>query len=466
MIKVLFVGLATDGPNNVAFLPKNEKDLSLFGSNFTERYSITPTASSVNLSYTPWTNPLNSVNGIKSYLFSPILSGSALYFGSLGSSGNYSLDLNYTPYVGKSDIIFAARKYNNDNGKMPYIARLGGTYATLNIGNWQFCSRYAGSKYNKINITWDGSTLTVSGLAPNFPPLTYTGINNLKELVYRDYTIGTSPVQIINSTSTLSSFSAYLSGGTDGSFSDQDVDNFLQQNSIPIDVTHVVLLTNISSSMVTSIGNSMSLSNSQPRMFFGNVSYTAPASSWVANMKTILPYRNNMLANFVGSYFTILDNKETERYAVEGASISFAGTQGFNLTNIPVKGTSFSPVLGSSDLDTLNQSGFVPLMRYIRNDISVYQGVTSLNSNTFLYSSKLAEILGIAQPFCYAFLGSILSQGRQNSLEQQLSSLVSQVNFFVLELLTIIVKDDSMYVTISGFLPDEILNISFVIKNN
>jgi hypothetical protein len=466
--KILFVGLATDGPSNIAFQPQSERAFrTLFGASWTERRYLEPTASSVGLSFEPYTLPFNSVNGIKNQLYHPAVSGFYVYFGAVGGSGSQMVDFQYTPYLGERDLIFAGRKYVEQTGIMPYVARLGGVKATLEIGDWKFIAKYAGTKYNLLTVAYDSTGLTITGLEPNYPTLYYDDdIEDIPKLIQRDYDLGLSPLTLQKAGLTLSTFSAALTGGTNGSFTLNDLADFFRTDSVPMDVSHIVLLNPLSSGMIEVVSKYISSRNYQPRLIFIQAPiYTAPTSAWVDDMYNNFPFRHNMIASVVGRVFSRLDGREVERYAVEAAAIGFGAVEGYNLTNVPLRVSSFNPVLSEDELNEVKGVGFIPLMRYIGNDISTYEGVTLGMSNSFLYSSKVAEIVAAAQIYCFDFYGTILAEGPQPQIAKGLRTELDKISFIQIENVSAIVIGDSMVVSVDAFLPDEILTISFEVKN-
>lgn len=467
--RILLVGLATDGPSNVAFLPKNEKELrELYGGGYTERFVVSPTATSVTLSYTPWTLPTNKVNDEDSQLYAPYIDDTSILFGTVGGSGNQTIDLTYLPYVGKSDLICASRKYFENTGSSPYVMRLGGQKASITTSNnWTFEAKYPGAKYNSVKVAFSGLVLTVSGLAPNYRNNTYSGTaESIKKQVDHDFSLGLCPVRIVQNVTSLSSFSTFLSGGTDGSFSSSDLADMLDAHAIPADVTHIVCLAEISSGHITELNASLQDPGIQPRFYMFNApSYSSPGSSWVISMESALPERNNMIGAVVGTVESTLGGVQVTRYAVEAASLGFFRRDGFNITNTPVDVRSWTPVLTEDELDTLKDGGFMALNRFILNDIGVYQGTTIAGRTSFLYSSKLSEIYAVANNYCLPFLGRQVADGYHPEIASALMLQLAAIQFFVVTAVQVYVVEGVMEVYIEGDLPGEILRISFTIKN-
>lgn len=471
----LIVGLSTDGPTNVAFKPRDIRELkAVFGGHFRERFYVSPTATSLSLQFAPLTRPLNEVDGNKQYLFAPYQNTSyknVVYFGAIGGSANHMVDMIYQPYLGKSDLITAAQRYYEETGIMPHVVRVGGTVASASVSGWAFESKYAGGKYNYLGIYVTASAFTVFGMEPNFPRKTYslTTVQELYNSIGRDYDLGTLPMVCTTAgTAFMGSGLYWFSGGSNGSFTDTDVDDLLVNYTFPIIASHVLMLNEITSGMIRSISNSMAAREQMRMYFIPALTYfgTGSADYYLSNSAYYLPYRHNMIGSFVGEITVTHEGERISRYAAEGAALAYAKRGSFNLTNLPVKAESFSPVLSQSNLDLLKAAGFMTLMRYTDNDISVYQGTTTYAENSFLYSSKVAEISAIAYDYCFQFLGYSLQNGDQPIMEVELYNRLLEVSFIEIENVRITKRGEEMFVRIEGFLPNEILNISFTIQNN
>lgn len=468
--KVLIVGLATDGPDNKVALMRDERDLlRVFGGLYTERSTISATASAVSLSYDPYKVPTTILNGTqRNYLYAPSLSGQIILFGSVGGTGA-QLDLQYTPYLGKGDLVWAARNWIQNTGQMPYIARVPGQRATLEVGNWRFAARYHGLKYNDVLISYtSGGVLTISGLEPNYPSLTYSGynINDLQELVDRDFEIGTSPVYIERATSTLSTFSRNLTGGLDGSWSDTSFQQMLDGINIPTDCSHILFLAPVTSGYVTILASHMALENVQPRMMlFSAPDYTPTVENYLFSLSSTLPVRHSMLGLVLGTVRMELNGRIVDRYAIEGASLALAQSQNGNLTNLPIPARSFYPQLSETELDNFKLGGIMCVARHILNDISTYEAVTSSRANTFLFSSKIAEIAALVYSYLLPLLGSIWPSGPSKELSDALIRRLAPIEWITIESVQCVVVQDTLYVSIQGALPDEILKINFTVKN-
>jgi hypothetical protein len=467
--KILLVGVATDGPHNEAMLPQSERQLvQMLGGNYVQRCTVSATATAQNLTYEPYLMPTNTVNGIKQYLYSPSVSGQQLSFGSVGGTGA-SVDLQYSPYLGQSDLLWAARKMLAETGEMPAIARVGGTYASLSVGNWKFISRFPGLKYNSLTLSYTGGVFTISGLEPNFPTLTYGStysINEIKQLLDRDFDLGLSPVAVQDWTPTLPTFSTQLTGGTDGSMSTASIESFLQDGHVPSEIAYIVFLAPVTSSFIQLMADLYQSQSVQPRMlFFAAPDYFAPTYDWLYDCQVRLPVRHGLMCAFVGTTRMRLFGREVQRYAVEAATIGLSKQMSANLTNVSVPAVDFSPVLSETDLDLCKSAGFIPLMRYIGNDISVYEGTNSSGGPPYLYSAKIAEIMAVANAYCQQFLGSAMQNGAQPGIRQELITRLGRLTRVTIDDVTVIVAGDTMYVTIDAYIANEILSLSFTIKN-
>lgn len=469
--KILLVGTATDGPSYEVVRLKDERHLkSLFGGGFIERFALAASASSLSITWETFAGiEGNTLDGTRNQLFSPNLSGTALTFGTLGGSGTRTVDIEYTPFTGISDLYYAARAFIRETGEMPIICRIGGETASgQNSNGWTFYAKYPGQRYNDVYVSYNGSALTVSGLEPNFPTRVYTeSVETLPRRIQRDFSFGLCPIRVGAYSNTLSAFTLTLSGGSDGAVTNNAVSGFFERVHLAGEITHVVILGECSSAMMGSILEYTQEPASQPRMFLMNApTFAAPTSSWISSTLTSLPLRSNMAALFIGTVTHNLGFSDRERYAVEGAAIALHNVRGHNITNIRVKAKDFTPKLSETELDWCRKAGFIPLNRYIYNNIGTYHGVVSSARRDFLYASKVAEVTSIARLICLPYLGRILSYGRQGPLETEImAALRANVTFFEPTSTEVFVRGPIMAVSIEGDLPDEILQISFVIRN-
>jgi hypothetical protein len=487
MVNLLIVGLATDGPTGEVFQVETERELLQgWGGLYTQRFTYSGSGSAINLTYEPFSLPKNTVNGVADQLFAPYFENNTYYFGTMGSTGAV-IDISYVPYLGKSDLLYAARKHFEQVGRWPGICRFGGTKATLSVGGYSFSSIHPGLKYNNVTITWDSSAFVVSGLEPHFPTLTYPASDTLlQKQIYKDVAAGICPVYCTQLGSSFPVISRTLSGGTDGSFSDQtQITSWFDQLDIPYNYTHVLFLGPLCSGLVNGITEFNTRERSMPRVWFAPApDFESPIEQYLTDLYQDVPYRNNMLVTVLGDVKNQLQTRTTTRYSCEAMAIAFIRYDGYNITNLKLDALDFSPVFSNTNLALLKSQGLTTLMRYIDNDISLYQGVTTLGERPFLYSSKVVEVWSVALDVCYPYLGKYLKSGRQISIEDALFTRLQNVSHLkvtrvritvlpsVFEKLPnkpgnnqILMGGDVMEVYIEGDLPDEILTISFTISN-
>lgn len=462
------MGLATDGPNYIPVQSDNEREiLRLFGAQYTERNTITATASTLQLEYEPMDRPQNSVNGRVDYLYNPTVSGSILVFGTVGGTGA-TLDVTYTPYLGQEDLLWSARKWFEETRNLPYLMRVSGTHAQISVSGWSFIARYAGAKYNACTVAYTGGVFTITGMEPNYPTLTYTAsAAQLKPLIDRDYAMGLSPLRLQNSLGSLGSFAATaLTGGLDGSMSQSTFQDFFDLATVPYDVSHILFLTPVTSGFISLVAQEMAAGTFQPRLFFMPLpAYVAPASSYVQSLSTSLPYRHSMIVGVLGTAESTLRTGRRTRWAAEMATLGFALSNSYNLTNVKVPAFSFDPLLSENDLKLMKLNGLLPLNRYIYNDIGTYEGCVMGLNQSFLFSSKTAEVQAIAAGYLHRFFGQNLQQGPQPAITEALKGRLSAINWLTIEEVDCVVVGEVLYCTVTGTMPGEILDISFQVRN-
>jgi len=472
VIRCLICGTATDGATNECFLPKDERELVKYlGGNFIERRLVSPTASSLSLTYTPWTSPTNQVNGLSNYLYSALVSANSVSFGAIGlcaTGATNTVDLTYTPYLGVSDLLFAARKYLQITGTMPYILRLGGVAASLSVSGWAFSAKYPGQRYNSVVVSGNGSNLIrIYGMEPNYPAVTYTGDwDTIYNSIYRDFYFGICPIIATNSSTTMPSGIYHLTSGTDGTPASGDITSFFDMIDLPSEVSHILMLYPLDSNVINLAYANFDASLVQPRAIITPApAYTDPASTWAVTQLTSIPYRHDLVSSVIGTITTVLDGKEVTRYSAEEAVIGYANSTGLSMTNIPLSATSFTPDLSSDDLNLLKNAGWMAITRHIKNDISTFKGTTSAADTSFIYNSKCAEIYAIGYGYLEQFLGGIIQQGRKPEMEKELMGLLQNISFFTPESVSVTIVGDSIIVEITGMIPNEILKISFTAQN-
>lgn len=494
MAKFLLVGLATDGPADRPVLLSESTAYETFGGNFSERLLLTPPGSTLAMSFTPRDIPHDYVTGLgRNELYFPTYSNNILTFGSLGGTGSclmagsglWTVDLSYTPYLGKGDLLACLTNYLQQQNEIPWIARIGGTTASYSVSGWTFEAKYPGSKYNRLLIRTTATSVVVSGMTPEYANLTYTGsAYQIYQAIQQDFSTGRCPVLIQSYTPSLPVASGMLSGGADGSFSAGDIEDFLSGAAMPAEVTHVVLLAPLSSAMVESVDNYMFDSGRQPRLFLTAApAYDAEINTYVAGLASAVPYRHNMIGTVLGTVVEDIGGREFERYAVEAVAAAFNSSDDFGLTNLPLKVKSFTPVLTESELTVAKNGGLMPLMRYIRAGIAVYQSTTTYGDKPLPYSSKIAEMWAACRLITEPYVGQILPEGPQARIRDDLFRALSrirhvQINSVSVDVYSTLAVQKKFYgqtgvetvvgglmeVVVEAVIYDEILSIQFFLK--
>jgi hypothetical protein len=495
MAKFLLVGLATDGPSELPVQMTEAQAYQTFGGAFIERRLLAPTASTILLTFTPRDIPHDYVVGLgRRELYFPSFTDNLLTFGTVGGTGScilagsgfWTVDLSYTPYLGKSDLLACLTNYRQQQTDVPWIARIGGTTATYSVSGWTFEAKYPGAKYNRLTIAINASSVVISGMAPEYATLTYTSATpyQLYQQIQQDFGQGRSPVQLQAWVPTLPAATGQMSGGADGSFSAGDVEDFLAGAPIPAEVTHVVFLAPLSSAMVESVDNYMFDRGIQPRLILTAApAFADSISTYVAGLASAVPYRHNMIGTVLGTVVEDIGGRDFERYAVEAVAAAFNSSDDFGMTNLPLKVKSFTPELTEAELTVAKNNGLMPLMRYIRSGIAVYQSTTTTGDEPLPYSSKLAELYAACRIVTEPYIGTILPDGPQPLIRDALFRELSKIRHVQIDSVTVDVYSSLavftqlpgssapesivgalMQVVVEGVIYDEILSIQFFLS--
>ena len=469
MSVLLICGLSTDGPSDEYQIESYADLINKFGGEYIESFNLPPSVSSLNLSYNAYGYLFNnSWNGIANYLFQPQASGNIITFGSMGVSGTVLVD--YTPYLGKSDLLCASKNYIQKANDFPKVQRVGGVNSSFISSDWNIKSIYGGAKYNKLTITCTASSFTVGGLEPNWGTLTYTGTTGWEifNQVENDYQNKLSPIRIINYPYNLYNLTVGLTGGIDGSMDLPTLTNFFQNLSPGIDVTHILLLTPVTSDIINLINNYYVDNTIQLRIFgMPTTGFYTPTLQFVQDQYTNLPQRHNSLMLFTGDTNVVIDSFEVSRHFAEAAMVSLVSNQAQNLTNLPINAQDFQPLLNSNDLDLMVYSGFMSPMRYIGNDISVYKGIMSTGVDKPALVNVYAEVCSLGSLYFEPYLGLPIEDGNHANMALGLqNALQDALDFIIILQTTVVSSGGTLYASVVADYYDEILTISFSIKNN
>lgn len=466
MAEVLLVGTATRGRKNVVVRPSGPEELVRYlGGRHVERLSLTPEASSVTLAYEPLGLPSAILDAsTRNWVYSPSVSGNIFSFANIGGTGMHILEVYYTPNLGTSDLYLAASRFLQTTGEVPYVCRVGGKPAALEMEDWHLEAVEPGGQFNGATVEFSSTGMSLSGMAPKFRDRVLEGSGpDLASKLNTLADMGLVPFYAARWGLTNPAGSGILSGGEDGRLGEEEIDFFMEAADIPGEVTHVVFLTECTSGMMDAAVR-FGRETTRPLVFlFAAPGYVGPVEDYVEHIRTALPFRSDLVGLVLGRILTTIDGQPTERLAVEGVGAALYGMNTGNVTNLPVAAHGFAPKLKEEELDTLKRAGVICVTRHIGNDIASYQGVTSANIRSFLYTSKLSEIYGIAWASLKRYLGRHVPTQSIPAIEDDLRTALEGVAFF--ETVNVVVSIplglDKMYARIEGILEREILNITF-----
>jgi hypothetical protein len=429
MAQVLIVGKATDGPTATVTGGNYQSLYNLFGGVYKERVTISPSASSLELSYEPLGPVLDFVVGQGGgQLYRPTASGTTLYFGPFGGSSDIQVDLEYTPYTGKSDLIAALKNYEKLNVSAPFVCRLGGVNATASASGWEIESIYPGSKYNGITFSISSSTLVITGFESNLSSLSYVVSSpaELTDRVNKDLDRGLSPIKISKTGESIADMTLVLSGGEDSNTPVEDFENLLSYWSLPESVSHTIVLSECTSSHINAVGDYLESEGNYPTVFiFPASSYTTSSIDlYVTQLNQSIPQRHDFVAQVLGDAIVTVDNTPKTRYVAELVGIGLT-TNPYGFTKLQTPCESFSPVFNEDQLNYLASHGFMAPNRFIGAGPGIFKGVMS---NPVVSSASISQrsiLWSIMRNICYPYIGTKLDPGNKPFIEEQIKDSVA-----------------------------------------
>lgn len=466
MGSILLVGTATDGPNYLTRWVDDPKNiLKIFGNTFIERATITPTQTSKTLLFNTKYIPLDFIGNKANQLYLPNkTSDNVLTFGKLGGTTNTTVDFRYQPYLGDTDLCWMIERYQSytDGG---YAVRVAGQVATATLSSWLFTSRHPGSKYNRVTIVSNGTSLTVSGLEPDYATKTYTGsANSIVEQIKYDLSLGLSPIDIESWTTTVpTAGSATLSGGSDGTLTPDTLYDGLMIADIPLDVSHVYVPLELSKDLVLRLAQ-IQANLSRPLIWIvPSPTVTTPVLNWCQSMATSVPSRLDTLLVVCGSVEVQKNEVSISRYAAEEVAMSL-GTSTFNLTNTKLPVRTFEPLFTKAELDTLNTYGYIGLTRRIFNDVSIYQGTTTTGNTSFFKQFITSICVSRISHYLNQFIGTPQEEGTNSLMTQGITNALTDINYFTIGNVEVSIVNRTIYATVNGTIPNEIITLSFSVS--
>lgn len=427
MNKAVIFGTAIDGPKNKAFIGTSMQDyLNQFGGVFNETSVVSPSASSLDLTFEPFDAISDIVvNRGPNHLFSPEISNTTLTFGPLGGSTNLSIELYYRPYLGYSDLITAVESYYNATGEFPYVVRCGGEFAEASIDDWEFTSAYPGELYNSISITVTASSsISVSGDS-RFPVSNYD-IDTIEEHMTQDFYNGLCPIRIKTKGTTVTNGIYNLTGGTTGTITSTSLETALDQTSLPF-IPIATVLKEFESTDGAVISNFVR--DEGAMMFvFGPCSgenteildNTLNAESWD---------KSNYIISVQGTNLSRFQNRLIERYNNEPIVNALVRSKTNQITNLKLPIFSLLTDYSEEDLDILFERGYVGLVRKIRSGLSPYKGVLTSKEDLLFYLLE-CQIRSEVNIVLSKYLAKALKPGSQPSIEKEVINVLRPIDNF------------------------------------
>jgi len=409
-IPVVLVGLADDGPAGTLVKPGSFIEAQeIFGWWTNEIHTVPASGTSITLGHAASSSDwyvFQVLNGAlyKTPLYDPSISGSTLSFGAPGASGTYLVQ--YTREQDEGALLLGLSTYLQTGATMPYVWRVSGTKATLEVDGLVFSARYCGTRYNGIGIQFDGTTLTVT--VPNSPKnstVSYTVDPPSDFLTQFNYESGKGkhPVELLlpNSDSfPLSVGSWVLTGGVDGTLDTSTVVELLEALDLG-SIGLIVLCGGHASGVIDAAVSYIEEQDSTTCLVAGApIAYkSAETADYLAYLQA-LPFSSNQLfyttgwgvQTLPGGSYTYWDNLST----------AFAGVWD-KVRGSPIHKRTYLldtlPKWSESELASLNPR-FVTATRFIQTGIGFLRALTTggrspmVTQVLFDITSRLYNVLG------------------------------------------------------------------------
>jgi hypothetical protein len=237
----------------------------------------------------------------------------------------------------------------------------------------------------------------------------------------------------------------------------------LLTTDIPLDVSHVYIPLPLSQELVTKL-SSLELELNRPIIWIiPSPAVTYPVTTWCTNMINTVPYRMDSMIIVPGTCEVVKNGVTVTRYNAEEVAMSL-GTSTFNLTNTKLPVRDFEPKFTEAELTELTGYGYTCITRQMYNDVCIYQGVTSTRYTSFFKQFITSICVSRIISFMNQFIGTVQEDGPNGDMEQGVTASLQDVNFFDIENVEVVVNGSSIFVTVNGSIPNEILTISFVVS--
>jgi len=427
MAETLIIGAAIDGPSAEAFQVVDFTSFEKTFAFYNQFTTLGSSATSFELDYECLAMPGVKINDISNVLFRPVVSGASVFFGSLGYAG--SAEFRYRPYLGKYDLVTCAERFI---GSSPTVCRIPGVRASLTLGDWVFKAKYEGEKYNSVYISKTSTTLTISGLTPEYSTITCSTTGNYDELAHlleRYYQLGIIPVYLDQHGSTFTTGTSYLSGGLDYDFSAENLRTCLE--SATDNITSVIVLTEATSSLVNEAVSYLEEYYQTPKpIIFAAPNVDGTIEEYLTDLPTILPSRSDWVGLVLGSgNYSLRNGLRLERFNVE----SLAGINPLNgFTNKSLDITTLVPTLTAAELDSLAAVGIMAPVRMTGAGISIYRGVMSSGSSLLREAYAIAVGMDAANTFLASYKGKRAVPGVKKEWSSLLESILKDLRLNVI----------------------------------
>ena len=470
---LVVIGTAVDGPLSEIVTPRTwDAALTIFGGRRSEQHTITATATSLTLDYASW-GSVETFRRIRSVwkphqLYGASISGNRLSFGSVGGTGA-DLQVFYRPDTGWTDLVSSAEGVLLASSATPSMLRVGGEYATLSLGEWEFVSKYAGNTYNQTFLTVTATSMVITAPFGKWKTRTYRNdLSALERFIEQDYVRGYIPIylSVAPHTTNLPVGTYYLTGGADGELNETSLGETLSVVDLN-SVGAIYIAGPCTPTLYDIVNQYVAVANRPPLIAFTNsptIAASESTSAYVYRMYQEVPYRSDFVVAAVGSAVVNYTDARRVRLAGEVMAGAYNINPDRSPSNVGTHASGLLPRWSSTELVLLHLNGFLALNRFIGSDVSTYRGVSFSGYQDFPYMLAVQDTIRKIVVVTTPYVGSIISSASLPNVEDQLRGALVNIPYAVLQTVTVAVVQSAMFVNATVHVNGEVVSIGFTVQ--